>query len=194
MSDDSGALTQIVNSIGPKLRALRQQQQLSMQQLADRADLSAAAVHKIERSGMVPTITTLLKLAGALDRPISYFVDEDAEHSGPVVFTPASARNRVSTLHQGLELRGICGPYGRFYATGAVATVEPGADSGPSPIEHAGEELVYVLDGELEFVVEAQAFRLLSGDALHFRADRRHQWRNPGESQAHAVWLALRPG
>ncbi len=191
VSDD---LNHIVSSIGPKLRELRLQQRLSMQQLADRADVSAAAIHKIERSGMVPTITTLLKLAGALDRPVSYFVEEDAEESGPVVFTPAAARNGVYTSHQGIDLAGISGPYGRFFVAGAVATVVAGADSGPTPMEHPGEELVFVLDGALEFTVEDQPFRLQKGDAIHFRTDRRHQWRNPGTKDARAVWMALRPG
>jgi transcriptional regulator with XRE-family HTH domain len=183
-----------VSSIGPKLRELRLQQRLSMQQLAERSDVSAAAIHKIERSGMVPTITTLLKLAGALDRPVSYFVEEDAEESGPVVFTPADDRNSVYTSHRGIDLSGISGPYGRFFVAGAIATVEPGADSGPNPMEHPGEELVFVLDGTLEFMVEEQPFRLEKGDAIHFRTDRRHQWCNPGTDEARAVWMALRPG
>ncbi|MDQ1421521.1 MAG: hypothetical protein QOJ52_3483 [Acidimicrobiaceae bacterium] len=190
-SDD---LHHIVSSIGPKLRELRLQQRLSMQQLADRADVSAAAIHKIERSGMVPTITTLLKLAGALDRPVSYFVEEDAEESGPVVFTPATDRGSVYTSHKGIDLSGISGPYGRFFVAGAIATVDAGADSGPNPMEHPGEELVFVLDGSLEFTVEEQPFRLQKGDAIHFRTDRRHQWRNPGTKDAKAVWMALRPG
>ena len=193
-AEEANDLKQIVSSIGPKLRELRLQQRLSMQQLAERADVSAAAIHKIERSGMVPTITTLLKLAQALDRPVSYFVEEDAEESGPVVFTPATARHGVYTSHQGIDLSGISGPYGRFFVAGAIATVEPGADSGPNPMEHPGEELVFVLEGVLEFMVEDQPFRLQRGDALHFRTDRRHQWRNPGKNDAKAVWMALRPG
>ena len=61
----------IVSTIGPKLKQLRQEQRLSLQQLAVKADVSAAAIHKIERNDMVPTITTLLKIATALDRPVS---------------------------------------------------------------------------------------------------------------------------
>src|SRR5687768_11776718 len=64
--DDLG---QIVQSIGPKIRRLRQLKGLSLQQLGERSDISAAAIHKIERNGMVPTITTLMKLAVALNRP-----------------------------------------------------------------------------------------------------------------------------
>src|SRR5436305_11536422 len=90
-----GEVDRIVSGIGPRLRELRLQHSLSLQQLAERAGVSAAAIHKIERSGMVPTITTLLKLAEAFDRPIGYFVDEVAEGAGPVAFTSASARPAV---------------------------------------------------------------------------------------------------
>jgi transcriptional regulator with XRE-family HTH domain len=191
--EPDGTLHRIVNSIGPKLRELRTQRGLSLQQLADRADVSAAAIHKIERSGMVPTITTLLKLAAALNRPVGYFVNEDADDNAPAVLVRANERRAVFTSHRGIELEGISGPYGRFFLAGAVATVEPGASSGANPMEHPGEELVFVLDGSLEFEVEGRDFRLARGDAVHFRTDRPHRWKNPGRQDARAVWMALRP-
>jgi transcriptional regulator with XRE-family HTH domain len=96
---EGSTLSRIVSSIGPKLRDLRLQRGLSLQQLAERADVSAAAIHKIEKSGMVPTITTLLKLAGALNRSISYFVDEETEQNGPAVLVRADERRIVYTSH-----------------------------------------------------------------------------------------------
>ncbi len=186
-------LQEIVNSIGPKLRELRAQRGLSLQQLAERSDVSAAAIHKIERNGMVPTITTLLKIAGALNRPVSYFVEEEQPDNKPVSFTPATARRNIYTSHQGIDLAGISGPYGRFFLAGAVATVEPDADSGRKPMEHPGEELVLVLDGVFEIDVNGQTFRLSEGDSLHWRTDRPHRWRNPTAQDCRAVWLALRP-
>src|SRR5262249_7696735 len=73
----SGELVPIVGSIGFKVFSRRKRLGLSLQQLGERSDVSAAAIHKIEQGGMVPTITTLLKIAGALGRPVSYFVEED---------------------------------------------------------------------------------------------------------------------
>lgn len=192
-ADGVGMFDHIVSSIGPKLRALRMQRGLSLQQLADRSDVSAAAIHKIERSGMVPTITTLLKLAAALNRPVGYFVDEDVSDTGPTVFVPAEERREVYTSHRGIDLRGISGPYGRFFLAGAVATVEVGATSGENAMEHPGEELVFVLDGVLEFEVDGRPYRLGKGDSVHFRTDRPHRWANPGRKPAQAVWMALRP-
>ena len=61
------------------------------------------------------------------------------------------------------------------------------------PLEHPGEELIYVLEGELEFSVGGKPFLLRPCDALHFRTVQPHSWRNPGTVPAVAVWLALRP-
>lgn len=184
---------QIVSGIGPKVRGLRKQGGLSLQQLAEQSKVSAAAIHKIEQSGMVPTITTLLKVAGALGRPISYFVDETDGGADPTVLTPADLDRPIYTSHTGIELAGITGPYGRFQLAGARASVVPGASSGGTPLEHPGEELVYVVSGELEFVVGTATYRLGAGDALHFRTVQQHSWRNPGTVDATALWMALRP-
>jgi transcriptional regulator with XRE-family HTH domain len=183
----------IVSGIGSKVRALRKQAGWSLQQLATQSNVSAAAIHKIEQNGMVPTITTLLKVAGALGRPVSYFVDEDETSTDPTVYTPESERRPIFTSHMGIDLAGITGPYGRFLLAGAVATVAAGATSGGTPLEHPGEELIYVLDGQLEFVVNGTTFVLGPRDALHLRTVQQHAWRNPGNRDATALWMALRP-
>lgn len=181
----------VITAIGPKIRQLRKQKDLSLQQLAERSGVSAATIHKIERNGMVPTVTTLMKIAGALNRSVAYFVEEQ-EEAKPVVFTPGSERRQVFTSKQGLELRGITGPYGLFFMAGAIAVVEPHADSGPKPMEHQGEELVLLISGTLVFEIDGEEYVLNPGDAVHFRTDRLHKWANPSDQPAEAAWMALR--
>src|SRR3954449_9543908 len=101
MSED---LSQIVSGIGPKLRALRKQAGLSLQQLAVKSDVSAAAIHKIEQSGMVPTITTLLKVAGALGRPVASFVDEEEVDSDPTVLVRGGEQRPILASDTGIDL------------------------------------------------------------------------------------------
>lgn len=183
----------IVGSIGPRLRELRLQQSLSLQQLAERAGVSAAAIHKIERNGMVPTITTLLKLADAFDRPVGYFVDEEADGAGPVAFTPALARGAAYSPHAGVEAQSISGSYARFFLDGAVTTIEAGAGSGAGLSQNQGEELVFLVEGTLRFEVDGIDYDLRPGDALHFRTDRPHRWENDGTTVARTLWIRLRP-
>src|ERR687897_610414 len=179
--DDGGRtsdLHEIVSSIGPKLRELRVQRGMSLQQLAVQSDVSAAAI---------------LKIAAAFNRPVSYFVEEQLGENRPVAHIRRGDRNPIFTAHSGIDLAGISGPYGRFFLAGAIATVQPGANSGDKPMEHPGEELIYVLDGTFEVDVDGQHFALGEGDSLHFRTDRPHRWYNTGKTPIKAVWLALRP-
>jgi len=186
-------LDEVLNSIGPKIRELRTARKLSLQSLADRSNVSPAAIHKVERGNMMPTITTLLKLAAALDRPISYFVDEEDASPEYVVYTPAAERRKVYTAHKGIELEGISGPYGQYFVASAIAEVAPGASSGDKPLRHPGEELLYLLSGTIEVQVGDQLIRMTRGDAVHFRTDHDHAWRNPSKRPAKIVWMALRP-
>ncbi|MDQ6920820.1 MAG: cupin domain-containing protein [Candidatus Dormibacteraeota bacterium] len=183
-------IQQVISGLGSKVRQLRRQKNLSLQQLSERSDVSAAAIHKIERSGMVPTVATLMKLAAALNRSVSYFVEEDSSTS--CVFVRAGERKRVFTSKAGLDLQGISGPYGPFFVAGALATMEPGADSGPRAMEHPGEELVFILEGTIRFVIDGEEQCVGPGDALHWRTDRPHRWSNPTSQPARCLWFALR--
>ena len=182
----------IVSSIGPKLKQLRHEQRLSLQQLAVKADVSAAAIHKIERNDMVPTITTLLKIATALDRPVGYFIDSEDAPPEPVAFTRAGDRPAVFTPHAGLHLAGVSGPYAPFRSAAAVATLDPGANSGTKELVHPGEELVYVLEGRVIFDIAGTRYKVGRRDALHFIGEQPHHWANEGNTPARALWIALR--
>src|SRR5262245_15816076 len=96
----AGDLERIVGSIGLKVFSLRKRMGLSLQQLGERSDVSAAAIHKIEQGGMVPTITTLLKIASALGRPVSYFVEEEVGQDDVAVLTEADENKAEYTPQQ----------------------------------------------------------------------------------------------
>lgn len=181
----------IVGSIGPKVRELRQQLGLSLQQLAQQSEVSAAAIHKVERGDMVPTITTLLKLAAALDRPIGHFV-EDTTPIGPVAsHVPAAGRTALRSAADGVDLAGFSGSADRFRTAGAVATIAPGAQG--TGAQRPGEDLMLVLSGTLAVEIAGEHYTLRKGDALHYPTDRPYCWSNPGRSETRAVWISL-PG
>ena len=104
----------------------------------------------------------------------------------------ADERQRLYTSKQGLILENVSGRYGPFFVAGAEAHVEPGADSGPEPMIHPGEELVILLEGTMRFVVGGEPYDLAEGDSLHFRTTLAHSWANPARTPARAIWLAIR--
>jgi transcriptional regulator with XRE-family HTH domain len=180
-----------VSELGSKVARARAERGWSLQQLADRAGVSPAAIHKVEKSGMTPTITSLMKIAVALGKSVSHFVEE-SDTLRPVTHIRADERARLYTSKQGLELQNISGRYGPFFVAGAEARVDPLADSGPEPMSHPGEELVLLLEGTMHFVVGGERYELEEGDSLHFRTTLAHSWANPTEEPARAIWLAIR--
>lgn len=182
----------IISKVGEKVSDLRRAKGLSLQQLAEVSDVSPAAIHKIERSGMVPTITTLLKLATALGVTVGYFVEEDAAAPEPVHFTAADKRENVYTPHKGLKLAGITGPYRQFQTAAALARMAPGATSGQKILSHSGEELVHVTSGEVLFRLNGHEYILKEGDSLHFNGNVPHHWENKSKSPAQLIWVVFR--
>jgi transcriptional regulator with XRE-family HTH domain len=179
-----------VSAIGAKVAHARKERGWSLAQLAQRAGVSPAAVHKVEKSGMTPTIASLMKIASALGKSVSYFVEEPSTPDVSVV--RAEQRAQVYTSKQGLDLRNVSGRYGPFLIAGAEALVEPHADSGPTPMNHPGEELVIVHEGSMTFTVDGQSYELAEGDSIHFRTRLPHSWCNPTDEPARATWLVVR--
>lgn len=177
----------VVSSIGPKVHALRQRRGLSLQQLAQAADVSAAAVHKVERSEMVPTITTLLKIARALQTPIRHFVEGEAQPG------PLAVHSRGLQADPGaIGSTTISGPPGRFRATGTVSRVAAGAQG--TGQRHPGEALVVVVDGSLAITVGDEQYTVAAGESLHFPTHVEYAWANPGPGTAESVWFTVADG
>ena len=185
----------IVDAIGPRIRAARSRLGLSLQQLAARSDVSAAAVHKVERGDMVPTITTLLKLAAALGEPLSAFVEESGPATPVAVLVRAGERpgptREWAPGAVGVSAEGIAGRSDLLRAAGVAAVVEPGGASGDTGPRRPGEELVLVLEGELTVEVAGVTHEVGPGDTLHYPTDRGHAWRNAGDVAVRAVWVTL---
>ena len=184
-------IEQTVSSIGAKVAKARAERGWSLQQLAQRAGLSAASIHKMEKSGMTPTIATLMKVAAALGKSVGYFIEE-ADSLRPVTVVRRDERSALYTSKRGLLLENISGRYGPFYLAGAEATVDVGADSGEERMVHPGEELVLVLEGVMAFEVDGEEHLLDPGDSIHFRTTAPHAWRNAGDDPARLIWLTIR--
>ncbi|HTP01804.1 MAG TPA: XRE family transcriptional regulator [Anaerolineales bacterium] len=166
-------------NVGVRLRELREARGASMRALAARSGLSANALSMIERGHTSPSVSTLYKLADALDVPVTEFFAPGTEKYN-VLLIRADGRTRVpfaSGVWEGLGGEKFTGRVEPF-----VLTLENGASSGQAAMAHTGHEFVYCLRGQLQYLVEDELFELQAGDSLLFAAHLKHRWRNPGST------------
>jgi transcriptional regulator with XRE-family HTH domain len=79
------------NTIGWKLQTVRESRGLSVEQLADRADLKAVVIGQIESGALIPSLGPLIRIARALGVRLGTFLD-DQENVGPVVVRSGEKR------------------------------------------------------------------------------------------------------
>ncbi|MFZ6031192.1 MAG: cupin domain-containing protein [Chloroflexota bacterium] len=163
--------------VGGCLRKLRTERQLSIRALAELSSLNVNTLSMIENGKTSPSVSTLQQIAGALAVPITAFFETEISPKN-VVFQKAGQRPQAAFEHGILEDLGA----GMALRWGQPLRIvlEPGADSGPTPIVHTGHEFVYCLEGSLDYTIEARVYHLQAGDNLLFEAYLPHSWRNPG--------------
>jgi DNA-binding XRE family transcriptional regulator/quercetin dioxygenase-like cupin family protein len=187
---EGGALSveEVVAGIGPRLADLRAGMGLSLQQMSAIAEVSAASIHKIERGDMVPTITTLLKLATVFKRPISHLIGEEPDDPHDVWHVASGTGEPVD--RGGADVVLISGPPARFRARGTTIKLPAGAVLEDAPAR-GGEALVHVMAGAVHAKIGGRDFSLKRGDSLHFLSDNAATWTNSGRAAAELVHVSV---
>ena len=178
--------------IGAKLRHARRVRGMRLKELAALVGVSESMLSKVENEQVRPSLKTLHKLASELDTSIGALFGGPS-HDDSIVMRRA---DRPTIATQSAGRRGVPGvrlecllpdPVDKLlYAS--IHVVEPGAGS-EGAIEHQGEEVGYVLEGEFELVVDGQTYRLQQGDSFFFRSNLPHGYRNPGAVTTRVVWV-----
>ncbi|MCK9173254.1 MAG: cupin domain-containing protein [Desulfuromonas thiophila] len=174
--------------IGKKLKKMRLKNDMTIETLAHKSQVSSNMISRIERGLTTPSVEILMKLAGAFGMSISYFVEE-AEKGSTVVYTRAGEgepifffqdKHQIISLTQGLRDPGFT----VFYDT-----IEPGCDSGEGNMVHVGEEFALVVQGSLDLIIEEHCYHLQPGDSVCFKANLPHRWVNTSSGQTRVLWV-----
>lgn len=172
--------------VGLRLREMRQDRNMSMRALARASGLSTNALSMIERGLTSPSVSTLSKLADALEVPITAFFRFDHQQRN-IIHKRAGSRKQIHFLNGVWE--GLGGDIFEGQVEPFILSLEPGSTSGDFGIAHSGHEFVMCLEGALEYQVENQVFYLEPLDSLLFAAHLKHKWKNPLETQGKALFV-----
>lgn len=174
--------------IAEQIRELRRLRGLTQSELARKSGLSTNTLSLIERKETSPTVSTLQKIAAALDVNLDNLFSP--VHVRPEIsYTKTYQRNYTEIPEGALANLAPGFPDGLFYSL--VLIMEPGAKSG-SAVHHSGQEFVYCIKGQLLYLVKNRAYLLEPGDSLMIDASLPHRWQNAGNMPVEALIIIQR--
>jgi transcriptional regulator with XRE-family HTH domain len=180
MADKSQAV-----AIGSQMRIERRRLRLTLDALADLTGLNKGYLSRIERGQKAPALATVLKLAAAFDVSVPELLGERLT-AQTVRITRSGAGRQLLGKGDGFEMLVPGSPIFD------VVIVRPDSEFGAERLrEHAGEEVLYVLEGTIELSFPSRKVLLKSGDCARFPGHLRHRMRRVGRHVAAALVIVV---
>jgi transcriptional regulator with XRE-family HTH domain len=175
LDPDIGA---VLSAVGPRLRALRRQRDITLSALAQGTGISVSTLSRLEGGQRKPTLELLLPLARAYGVPLDDLAGGPATGDPRVHLRPVS-RGDMTIVPLTRRPGGIQ----------AYKMVIPVRRSTPDPQVHEGYEWLYILDGELRLVLGDRDVVLRPGEAAEFDTRVPHWFGSRGEAPAEVLSL-----
>lgn len=185
MQADGGAARSTL--AGARLRELRRARGLSLREASRRAGLSTSFLSAFERGTAGASVAALQRLT-RLYAVTTLDLFERRPQGERVV--RGHERRSLDLEQAGVRIEQLAETAQQLEPQ--LFTLAAGASS--PAYAHAGEEFLYVLDGELTFWIGAdERYRLRAGDALTFPSNLPHRWRNRAGGETRLLWINTPP-
>src|SRR5690606_27863074 len=140
-----------------------------------------SALHRIAKA-LGTSVSALLALEEQVDRIVLKQPDRAVVGDGGMgIFSWEGIEAEIIIPHEhGRQLEGF------------LFVMQPGGHSN-GEVEHEGEECGYVIEGQLELVINGTTYLLGPGDSFFFPSHRPHSYRNPGKKVARVLWVNTPP-
>jgi len=164
--------------IGNKLKHIRSERNLSLDEVAKLTDVSKAMLGQIERGQSNPTVSTLWKIATGLKVSFSLFIDENQDDLNVIYqndISPIIEDNNRMRLYpifpfdanKGFEIFTI--------------ELEPECNHISAPHNDGVEEYIIVTEGQIEMNINDKKFILQKGNSIRFMANTPHTYKNTNQ-------------
>ena len=175
--------------IGARIKQLRIKNDLTLEELASRTELTKGFLSQLERNLTSPSIQTLEDIAEALGVTMAGFFSEEKDEK--IVFTPEDA---FVDEREGFTIHWIVPNAQKNEMEPVVLEIEPGQMSF-TIAPHEGEEMGYVLSGKVSLMREnhKKGVVVKKGETFYIRGDQEHFLVNPGSKKAVVLWISTPP-
>lgn len=180
--------------LAERIRALRIDQRLTLEEVASRTGLTRSWLSKVENFRVTPSLPALAEIARALGITTSKLV-EGLDEKPALTIVRSNERKVVerdqspenTAVYQSLAHRRKSRSMDPF-----MITIPPGV-ARTEAMAHVGEEFLLVQAGSVDFEYDGDLFKLQAGDSLYFDASVPHRLINGYENDAVVLCIFQSP-
>lgn len=176
--------------IGPRIRAQRKSAHLTLRQLAGKVGCTDAYLSQVENGRVSPSISSLKKIADALQTKITDFFVE-AENDEPVVLSP-NQRVTLTLDRWNATIQSLVRNPKNKRMQPFFTTIQPGGGS-HGLYSHVGEECGLVLKGELEIDLNGIVYKVKENESFYYNSIEPHSWMNRTDAETVVIWVISPP-
>ena len=171
--------------IGNNLKRIREDKNLSYNQLADLTGVSKSMLRQIEIGASSPTINTLWKIANGLEIPFSLLINPPSPTISKQAFDAAQVIEGTAGYRLFPMLPFDTTRHFELY----YSEIEPDVSLDADPHTGNAEEIVMVLQGRIDITVVDTVNEVHAGEMLRFDANYAHQYHNPLDEVAKGLFI-----
>ncbi|NCB34043.1 MAG: cupin domain-containing protein [Erysipelotrichia bacterium] len=175
--------------IGKRIKQLRLRNNLTLEELASRTELTKGFLSQLERNLTSPSIQTLEDVVEALGTTMSKFFTEDTDEK--IVF---GSKDEFTDEQDNEIIHWIVPNAQKNLMEPVILELNPGAES-MNIDPHEGEELGYVLSGRLFLIRERdrKGTMIKKGETFYIRGSESHHLENRSDKTASVLWISTPP-
>ena len=179
-------------NIGQRIRHYRQLQGITLKALAEKVGITSSMLSQIERDLANPSINTLKLISSALNIPLFQFFTTSNPQEDLIVRKDSRKALRTPTATASYEYE-LLTPDTNGSIEFVLQKFKANSDSGDAVQTHGGEEVAYVVSGQLLLTLDQTEFMLYSGDSARIPAMTPHIWSNPTNDDAVLIFAVTPP-
>ncbi|WP_427134838.1 helix-turn-helix domain-containing protein [Pseudarthrobacter sp. S9] len=173
-------------AIGSRIRAARQAQRMTIGDVAEAARLTKGFLSRVERDLTSPSVASLLALCQVLSVSIGDLFLLPETH-----LTKSGQGPRISLGGDGIVERLLTArPERRLQIIQSV--IKPhGSGETELYVVDCDVEVLYIVRGQLSFILADGQIELAAGDAMSFPGREPHSWTNTTDEETVVLWILV---
>ncbi len=174
---NADAVNAVEVQIGKRIRTLRVDRHLTLDQLADEVRLTKGQLSKIENGKVSCPVSTLTRIASALGVQVAHLFDFTDTEARAVLVKSDDRREivgRGSKLGHSYEALAFGLTFDKDFEPYLMTIEEKVIDPAKNLFKHPGHEFLFMLEGRMVYRHRDQTYDLAPGDSLFFDGNFEH--------------------